>query len=89
MGQPGTIVLKNVLTASPPIHAWMPNHPHATSARISAGTFEPNVPYAARAKWVALESQDALPAAEIKKLLRKSYELVLAKLPKKTQAALG
>jgi hypothetical protein len=27
----------------------MPNHPHATSARISAGTFEPSVPYAARA----------------------------------------
>jgi predicted DNA-binding protein (MmcQ/YjbR family) len=46
-------------------------------------------PYLARAQWVALESQDALPAAEIKKLLRKSYELVLAKLPRKTRAALG
>ena len=46
-------------------------------------------PYAARAHWVALENQDALPAAEIKKFLKKSYELVLAKLPKKTQAALG
>jgi predicted DNA-binding protein (MmcQ/YjbR family) len=46
-------------------------------------------PYLARAQWVALESQEALPAAEIKKLLRKSYELVLARLPKKTQAALG
>src|SRR5947207_15649201 len=50
IGQPGTMVLKNVLSASPPIHAWMPNQPHATSARISAGRFEPNVPYAARAK---------------------------------------
>ena len=49
IGQPGTMVLKNVLSASPPIHAWMPNQPHATSARISAGTFDPNVPYAARA----------------------------------------
>src|SRR5262245_47116341 len=48
-GQPGMIVLKNVLSASPPIHAWMPNHPHATSARISAGTLDPKVPYAARA----------------------------------------
>jgi len=28
----------------------MPNQPHATSARISAGTLEPSVPYAARAK---------------------------------------
>src|SRR5437867_11086583 len=43
------MVLKNVLSASPPIHAWMPTQPHATSARISAGTFDPKVPYAARA----------------------------------------
>src|SRR5216117_434871 len=50
IGQPGTMVLKNVLSASPPIHAWMPNQPHATSARISAGTLDPIVPYAARAK---------------------------------------
>ena len=49
IGHPGTTVLKKVLTASPPIHAWMPNQPHATSARISAGTLLPNVPYAARA----------------------------------------
>src|SRR5712671_5599601 len=48
-GQPGITDLKNVCTASPPIHAWMPNQPHATSARISAGTFDPSVPYAARA----------------------------------------
>ena len=46
-------------------------------------------PYLARAQWVALESQEALPAGEIKKLLRRAYETVLAKLPKKTQAALG
>ncbi len=43
-GQPGTTTLNIVCRASPPIHAWMPNHPHATSARISAGTFEPSVP---------------------------------------------
>src|SRR5713101_1100627 len=49
VGHAGTIVLKNTCSASPPIHAWMPNQPHATSARISAGTFDPNVPYAARA----------------------------------------
>ena len=40
---------KNVLSASPPIQAWMPNQPQATIARISAGRFEPIVPYAARA----------------------------------------
>jgi predicted DNA-binding protein (MmcQ/YjbR family) len=40
-------------------------------------------PYLARAKWIALESQDALPVAEIAGLLHESYELVLAKLPRK------
>ena len=40
-------------------------------------------PYLARAKWIALESQDSLPAAEIAGLLRECYELVLAKLPRK------
>lgn len=45
-------------------------------------------PYSARYHWVALESEDALPAAEIKRLIGESYELVLARLPKKTQAVL-
>ncbi len=34
--------------ALPPIHVWMPNHPQATSARSSAGTFAPSVPKLAR-----------------------------------------
>ena len=46
-------------------------------------------PYLARAQWVALESEDALPAAELKRLLRQAYNLVLAKLPKKARAGLG
>lgn len=45
-------------------------------------------PYLARHHWVALQNEDALPAAEIKHLIRESYELVLARLPKKAQAAL-
>ena len=45
-------------------------------------------PYAARYHWVAVESEDALPAGEIKRLIGESYELVLGKLPKKTQAAI-
>src|SRR5207245_3625750 len=49
VAQPGMIVLNIVCSASPPIQAWMPNQPHATRARISAGTFDPSVPYAARA----------------------------------------
>jgi predicted DNA-binding protein (MmcQ/YjbR family) len=42
-------------------------------------------PYLARAKWIALESQDALPDPEIAQLVRESYELVLAKLPRKSR----
>lgn len=40
-------------------------------------------PYLARAKWIALESREALTAQEIAQLLRESYELVLSKLPQK------
>jgi predicted DNA-binding protein (MmcQ/YjbR family) len=46
-------------------------------------------PYSARMHWVALEREDALPRAEIKRLIRNSYDLVVAKLPKKKQAELA
>lgn len=46
-------------------------------------------PYMARAHWVALESDDAIPRTELKQLLRQAHEVVLAKLPKKMQASLG
>jgi predicted DNA-binding protein (MmcQ/YjbR family) len=46
-------------------------------------------PYLARAKWIALESPDALPSAEVAELLRESYELVLAKLPRKIREAIA
>ncbi len=46
-------------------------------------------PYMARAQWVGLESEDALTGAEIKRYLKQSYDLVFAKLPKKTQAELA
>jgi predicted DNA-binding protein (MmcQ/YjbR family) len=42
-------------------------------------------PYLARASWVALQSGDAVSAAELKRLVRQSYELVYEKLPKKTR----
>jgi len=45
-------------------------------------------PYMARAQWVTLETKDALPKQELAVLLRESYELVFAKLPKKTREAL-
>jgi predicted DNA-binding protein (MmcQ/YjbR family) len=45
-------------------------------------------PYMARAQWVAFERSDVLPRAETKRLVGESYDLVFAKLPKKTQSEL-
>ena len=45
-------------------------------------------PYLARAQWIALESRDALSPAELASLLRSSYDLVCAKLPRKTRDAI-
>jgi len=46
-------------------------------------------PYLARAQWVALQTRDALPADELARLLRDSYEMVFTKLPKKTRDAVS
>jgi predicted DNA-binding protein (MmcQ/YjbR family) len=46
-------------------------------------------PYLARAKWVALEAGATIPREELKQLLGRAYDLVLAKLPKKQQALLA
>jgi predicted DNA-binding protein (MmcQ/YjbR family) len=46
-------------------------------------------PYLARAQWVAVETFDALPAAELERLLKQAYELIFAKLPRKQQAELA
>ena len=46
-------------------------------------------PYVARYHWVALENMDALPERELKSLLRKAYDLVLEKLPKKIRKQLA
>lgn len=45
-------------------------------------------PYLARAQWAALASPGALPRPEIERLLRRSYELVFSRLPRRTQASL-
>lgn len=45
-------------------------------------------PYLARAKWIAIETPDALPPAEVEALLRKSYQLVVEKLPKSARQSL-
>ncbi len=46
-------------------------------------------PYAARQKWVALESFDAMQRKELEPRLKKAYDLIFAKLPKKTQRELS
>jgi len=46
-------------------------------------------PYMARNNWVMLESLEVLPRAELKRLIKNSYEIVAAKLTKKVQAQLG
>jgi len=46
-------------------------------------------PYLARAHWVALRDADAIPEREARALLARSHALVLAKLPRKTQAVIG
>ena len=46
-------------------------------------------PYLARNHWVMIENLDVLPRAELKRLLKDSYDMVAAKLPKKVRAGLG
>jgi len=46
-------------------------------------------PYLARAKWISIESDNSLTRAELKDMIRESYDLVWAKLPKKARTALA
>jgi predicted DNA-binding protein (MmcQ/YjbR family) len=44
--------------------------------------------YVARYHWVTISSPDAVDAKEVKRLIRKSYDLVWEKLPLKVRKAL-
>ena len=46
-------------------------------------------PYMARAFWVSVTEPERFARAELESYVKRSYELVLANLPKKTQAALA
>jgi predicted DNA-binding protein (MmcQ/YjbR family) len=46
-------------------------------------------PYVARNHWVQLEHPDAVSRTELKRLIRDSYNMVAAKLPKKIRLQLG
>lgn len=45
-------------------------------------------PYCAKRHWVRVGDLLVLPPAELERRIRRSYDLVVAKLPKKTQATL-
>lgn len=55
---------------------------------IEHGVARP-APYLARAKWVQLVSNDALPDAELAGYLAQAHALVVAKLTRKTRKELG
>ena len=64
----------------------------ASSESFAELTERPNIipaPYLARAKWVALQTRDAVPRSELAQLLRESYDLVSAKLPKNVRDSLS
>src|ERR1700731_5423958 len=42
-------------------------------------------PYLARAQWIALQTWDALPADELARLLGGSFDMVFARVPRKTR----
>lgn len=42
-------------------------------------------PYMARNKWISVQKNCRIRQAELKELIKISYDLVFAKLPKKTQ----
>jgi predicted DNA-binding protein (MmcQ/YjbR family) len=78
-------------------HAVLEPAPVWLSFKTSPDSFfdlteRPNIipaPYLARAKWVALETKDALSSTELSGLLRESYNLVAARLPKKIRESLS
>ena len=78
------------ITSLEPAKVWISLK--ASPENFAEFTERPGVipaPYLARAKWISLESADALPDGEISQLLRESYELVLAKLPRKIRESIG
>lgn len=45
-------------------------------------------PYLARAKWISLESVDAMDQGEVRERVRRAYDLVKAKLTRRAQEAI-
>ena len=79
------------------VAAVEPDASHRLAFKCSDGRFAELIeqegivpaPYMARAKWVALQTFDALPDREIQSCISDSYDLVFAKLTKKAQASIA
>src|SRR5271169_3343706 len=74
------------MTALEPAPVWL--FFKASPETFAELTERPNIipaPYLARAQWVALETRDALSRDELSRLLRDSYDMIFAKLPKRTR----
>src|SRR5215475_1771185 len=78
------------ITSLEPAPVWLSLK--ASPENFAEFTERPGVipaPYLARAKWIALETPEALPLHELTRLVQESYELVLAKLPQKVRQAVA
>lgn len=77
------------LTQLEPSATWLTFK--CTTAEFAELTERPGIiqaPYFARNQWVALETPQALRSQEWEERLRRSYELVVEKLPRKLRATL-
>lgn len=78
------------ITALEPARVWLSLK--ATPDNFVELTERPGVipaPYLARAKWIALETREAIGIPELEQLLRDSYEMVRSKLPRRAQEGLS
>jgi predicted DNA-binding protein (MmcQ/YjbR family) len=78
------------VTALEPAPVWLSFK--ASPENFADLTERPNIipaPYLARAQWIALENREALAPEELARLLRNSYDMIVAKLPKKTRESLS
>ncbi len=72
-------------------------HAGKLAFKVEAGRFleftdRPGIvpaPYMARAHWISMDDPSVLPRAELEALVRRAYELVREKLPKKRQRELA
>jgi len=78
------------ITSLEPAPVWLSLK--ASPENFAEFTERPGVipaPYLARAKWIAIETPEALPLHELRQLLQESYEFVLAKLPQKLRQTIA